>query len=404
MNLPCVGHTLQLAVKQCFDLPRVSRVLARVKRLVLHFHKSPKATYKLREKQQLLGLKQESLKNDCVTRWGSTRKMLASLLRQQQAVCAVLLDSEKRSDRDLMLTSQEFLVAEELLAILEPFNDATEVVSGEKYPTIGIVLPVLLKFLHKTLKFSEDDSPIVREIKNAIKSNLENRYQDSEVKKTLRLATYLDPCFKALSFLNEADRIEVRQQVKDALVELIKSVDQSEPESPDPSTTPGVDTPPKQKRKLELLLEDIFEVNAQDAASESDKAERELSTYASEEPISLHEQDPLLWWKSRTHVYKYTTKLVKRTLCITATSVSRKRLFSAAGELVSSKRSSLKPKNINMLLFFCTRTALINLVFGCFSFFFLPITYHLFVFFLYQFLLNISIYCNNYISTNISIL
>ena len=79
-------------------------MLARVKRLILHFHKSPKATYN---------------------------------------VCAVLLDSEKRSDRDLMLTSQEFFVAEELLAILEPFNDATEVVSGEKYPTIGILLPVL---------------------------------------------------------------------------------------------------------------------------------------------------------------------------------------------------------------------------------------------------------------------
>ena len=140
---------------------------------------------------------------------GKHMKNVSSLLRQQQAVCAVLLDSEKRSDRDLMLTSQEFLVAEELLAILEPFNDATEVVSGEKYPTIGIVLPVLHKFLHKTLKVSEDDSPIVREIKNAIKSNLENRYQDSEVKKTLRLATYLDSRFKALSFLNEADRIEV---------------------------------------------------------------------------------------------------------------------------------------------------------------------------------------------------
>ena len=34
--------------------------------------------------------------------------MLATLLRQQQVICAVLLDSEKRSDKDLMPTSQEF--------------------------------------------------------------------------------------------------------------------------------------------------------------------------------------------------------------------------------------------------------------------------------------------------------
>ena len=76
LNLPCVGHTLQLVVKHAFNVPSVSRILARIKRLVLHFCKSPKATYKLNDKQTLLGLKQESLKNEFVTRWSSTYKML----------------------------------------------------------------------------------------------------------------------------------------------------------------------------------------------------------------------------------------------------------------------------------------------------------------------------------------
>jgi len=57
LNLQCVGHTLQLVVKHAFDVPSVSGVLARIKRLVLHFRKSPKATYKLHDKQTLLGLK-----------------------------------------------------------------------------------------------------------------------------------------------------------------------------------------------------------------------------------------------------------------------------------------------------------------------------------------------------------
>jgi len=78
LNLPCVGHTLQLVVKHAFDVPSVSRVLACIKRLVLHFRKSPKATYKLHDKQTLLGLKKESLKNEFVTRWSSTYKMLRS--------------------------------------------------------------------------------------------------------------------------------------------------------------------------------------------------------------------------------------------------------------------------------------------------------------------------------------
>ena len=41
----------------------------------------------------------------------------------------------------------------------------------------------------------------------------------------------------------------------------------------------------------------------------------------------------------------------KHTLTITVTSVPSEQLFSSAGDLILEKRSCLKPKNINMLLF-----------------------------------------------------
>ena len=128
LNLPCVGHTLQLAIKHAFDVPSVSRVLAHIKKLVLHFRKSPKATYKLHDKKSLLSLKQESLKNECVTRQGSTYKMVATLLCQHKQFVLSYWTVKRRSDKDLMPTSQEFTVAEQLLAILNSFNDTTEVV------------------------------------------------------------------------------------------------------------------------------------------------------------------------------------------------------------------------------------------------------------------------------------
>ena len=65
--MPCVGHTLNMAVKKCFELSQVSKTLARICKLVGHFHRSTKATYKLCEKQQLLGIKSHHLFNDCVT-------------------------------------------------------------------------------------------------------------------------------------------------------------------------------------------------------------------------------------------------------------------------------------------------------------------------------------------------
>ena len=55
-HMPCVRHTLNLAVKKCFELNQVARALARVCKLVGHFHRSSKAMSKLCEKQQLLGV------------------------------------------------------------------------------------------------------------------------------------------------------------------------------------------------------------------------------------------------------------------------------------------------------------------------------------------------------------
>ena len=49
--VPCVGHTLQLCIGKALQLTAVSRVLARVRKLVEHFHKSALVTNCLREKQ-----------------------------------------------------------------------------------------------------------------------------------------------------------------------------------------------------------------------------------------------------------------------------------------------------------------------------------------------------------------
>lgn len=76
LHLPCVRHTLQLSVEKAFDLNDVAVVLGRVHKLVVHFKKSSKAMYSLREKQKLLNLPEHELIQQCDTRWGSIFLML----------------------------------------------------------------------------------------------------------------------------------------------------------------------------------------------------------------------------------------------------------------------------------------------------------------------------------------
>ena len=77
--------------------------------------------------------------------------------------------------------------------MLEVFHSATEIVSGEKYPTLGIVRPLPHKLLSHTLAEAENDKRLTKRIKKAIMDDLTSRYQDDVVKKKLSIAMYLDP-------------------------------------------------------------------------------------------------------------------------------------------------------------------------------------------------------------------
>lgn len=80
-----------------------------------------------------------------------------------------------------------------------------------------------------------------------------------------------------------------------------------------------------------------------------------LSRQYFEEPSVSLEIDPIHYWldksSSDSEDKKYFKKLVKKYFCIPATSVPSERLFSKAGNLLTVKRSKLKSKNVNMLLF-----------------------------------------------------
>lgn len=76
----------------------------------------------------------------------------------------------------------------------------------------------------------------------------------------------------------------------------------------------------------------------------------EVKSYFAE--AHLHrKEDPLQWWKERQTIYPHLAKLAKKYLCVIATSVPSERLFSKAGQLISERRSRLKGKNVQNILF-----------------------------------------------------
>ena len=89
-----------------------------------------------------------------------TYEILARFLERQQAVCAVLF--EHGGDRVLIPSPTEFSVIEELVDILKPLNDVTEILSGDLYSTIGLVQPVFHRLLSDILAVNPEDNDTVK--------------------------------------------------------------------------------------------------------------------------------------------------------------------------------------------------------------------------------------------------
>lgn len=69
--------------------------------------------------------------------------------------------------------------------------------SSEQQPTVSMVMPLQHTIL-TSMKHSDTDSKIIKDVKSAIKENFEERYSDPRLQQFLNESTALDPRFKTL--------------------------------------------------------------------------------------------------------------------------------------------------------------------------------------------------------------
>lgn len=72
----------------------------------------------------------------------------------------------------------------------------------------------------------------------------------------------------------------------------------------------------------------------------------EFDMYLREPQLNHNVSNPLIWWKNNELKYPNLALLAKKYLYAPATPVTSERCFSTAGNIVTSKRSCLLPKNV----------------------------------------------------------
>lgn len=184
-------------------------MLGKIRRIVTFFHKSSTAAELLKQKRRMLALPDHKLIQDVTTRWNSSYDMVQRYLELQAAVYAALLSLKKDKDMSA-LTDTEISDAEQFVTIMKPLKDATTVMCDEKVPTISVLLPLYEKIL-SNFQPADEDSSMITDIKRIAVKDLKDRY--SGVMDTLRKATVIDPRFKSMPFLTEADQVSTYTEV-----------------------------------------------------------------------------------------------------------------------------------------------------------------------------------------------
>ena len=203
----------------------------------------------------------------------------------------------------------------------------------------------------KILAPTETDTNTVSEMKDAMASNLHDRYSDK--RQQLNLASALDPRFKELPYLSAEEKEDVFSSLSMEAVRVAEVIRAGVPpmDVPVPAARPAGQVEAVRGAVLCDVLGDAYVARSASVnMSLRDLVHSEIQQYRAAPTIDLTD-NPLQWWCDNMYRFVNLANLARCILCIPATSVPSERVFSAAGDIVTQSRSRLKPKHVDMLIF-----------------------------------------------------
>lgn len=153
-NFGCMAHTLQLVIHDGVLIQRgVQQLLGTARKIVGHYKHSNTAYHILKRFQEQLSIPQHTLIQDQATRWNSSFYMLQRLVEQKVAILAA---GGAESNCNYELRAEQWSLAEKVVHLLKPFEEATMELSRED-ASVSLVIPIVLSL--KRFLSSVESSP-----------------------------------------------------------------------------------------------------------------------------------------------------------------------------------------------------------------------------------------------------
>ncbi|XP_040582127.1 zinc finger BED domain-containing protein 4-like [Lepeophtheirus salmonis] len=337
---PCFANTINLIVRDALKV--IKPVVDKVRVIVEFFRRSTAATNMLKSIQQQMGMPDLNLKQDCATTWNSTFYMLKRILESKDAVMSTLCVINAPI---APLSQEKWEVVRETCTVLEPFEQVTLEISTKSYVTASKML-ILCRGLQRVTVENQTSilTANVKELVNTLCAMMNKMFHRLEYNIVLSETTILDPRFKKLAFNDTTAFDETVQRITSRAARF---------SHPSPMSEGQEGTEEKQERRQESDVWRLFEERLTGDSTRRNPLSDSIMEVRSylEEPLFQRSADPLNWWESRASVYPRLTYLMKLRLCIVATSIPSERIFSKPGQIITDRRSQIRPSIVKQLVF-----------------------------------------------------
>lgn len=242
---------------------------------------------------------------------------------------------------DLLLPLEEWNLINEILPILKPFYQMTMDISAEKSVTLSKVL-VLCNILSQSVNNNSSTKPQISAMLLCIKSDLIKRFGDYERNYLYAESAILDPRFKRRAFRSSSAYDSAVNHLRERICKI---------QLPDTDNSTDVITLREENEEPDYWKCFDDEVDKMVRPENNTvSAIKELDRYLKDDFIG-RKMDPLKWWNEIKVVYPRLYIHALKRLCITATSVPCERIFSATGQIISDRRTHLKPAKVEKVVF-----------------------------------------------------
>ena len=339
-RIDCAAHRLNTVLSGAWDLTMESEPSAE------DFHSAVKKLVKYAKKSDLMSKLSVTLKQEVKTRWNSLYVTLESISR----VYDELLQYIAGTIALRYFASIDKILLEQMTAFLKNFKDMTDLVEGDKKPTLHNVVLVFYTIL-VICEPVEDDCEILKVFKVYIKKRT---YEKIDLKWEHWIACFLDPATRGLGML-EGDAREEKLKIVKAMIELkMVAVNISRSDENSKSGLEQELRPPEPK-KVRSGLFDRFKEHVEDSSVVTETEEhfcskQELREYVEMQLVEADLEAPLVFWAKYRQQMPHLTEVAMQVFAIPATSAGSERVFSVAGRVIEERRTMLKPKTVDAIL------------------------------------------------------